>query len=59
MDEWEKLNGTLLPGKLNFYSHLNMEDIFDADYIPAKMVCKDFEIKNLVNIMIFEICVLK
>ena len=29
------------------YSHLNMEDITDADYVHAKRVCKDFEIKNL------------
>ena len=31
----------------DFYSHLNMEDITDADYTHAKRVCKDFEIKNL------------
>ena len=24
-----------------------MEDITDADYVHAKRVCKDFEIKNL------------
>ena len=30
-----------------FYSHLNMEDITDADYKHAKRVCKDFEIKQL------------
>ena len=24
-----------------------MEDITDADYVHAKIVCKDFEIKNL------------
>ena len=24
-----------------------MEDITDAEYIPTKRVCKDFEIKNL------------
>ena len=29
------------------YSQLNMEDITDADYLHAKRVCKDFEIKNL------------
>ena len=29
----------------DFYSHLNMEDITDADYEHAKRVCKDFEIK--------------
>ena len=31
MDDWEKLNETSLPGKEDFYSHLNMEDITDAD----------------------------
>ena len=30
-----------------FYSHLNMEDFTDADYAHVKIVCKDFEIKNL------------
>ena len=29
------------------YSHLNMEDITDADYTNKKRVCKDVEIKNL------------
>ena len=24
-----------------------MEDITDADYVPAKRLCKDFEITNL------------
>ena len=28
-------------------SHLNMEDVTDADYAHAKTVCKEFEIKNL------------
>ena len=32
--------------KKDFYSHLNMEDITDADYMHAKRVCKDFEIKK-------------
>ena len=52
-----------------------MEDISDADYVQAKRVCKDFEIKNLVKyhdfyvhsytllladvIRTLEICVLK
>ena len=31
----------------DFYSHLNMEDVIDADYAHPKRVCKDFEIKNL------------
>ena len=29
------------------YSHLNMEAITDADYVHAKRICKDFEIKHL------------
>ena len=47
MDDWEKFNETSLPEKEDFNSHLNMEDITDADYAHAKRVCKDFEIKNL------------
>ena len=47
MDDWQKLNETSLPEKEDFYSHLNMEDITDADYTQAKRVCKGFEIKNL------------
>ena len=35
---------TLLP---EFYSHLNMEDIIDADYSHAKRVNEDFKITNL------------
>ena len=47
MDDWEKTNKTSLPEKEDFYSHLNMEDITDADYTYGKRVCKDFEMKNL------------
>ena len=47
MDDWEKFDETSLPEKEDFYSHLNMEDITDADYVHAKRVCKEFEIKNL------------
>ena len=32
---------------LKIYSHLNMEDITDADNVQAKKICKNFEIKNL------------
>ena len=42
MDDWEKFNETSLPEKEDFYSHLNMEDITDADYTHAKRVCKNF-----------------
>ena len=47
MDDWEKLKETTLPEKEEFYSNLNMEDITDADYMHAKRVCKDFEMKIL------------
>ena len=36
MDNWEKFNETTLPEKEEFYSNLNMEDVTDADYLPAK-----------------------
>ena len=55
MDDWERFNETL-PEKEEFYSNLNIEDIIDADYIHAKRNCKDFEIKNLGNIII---CILR
>ena len=42
MVHWEKSSE-----KEDFYSHLNMENVIDADYAHAKRVCKDFEIKNL------------
>ena len=45
MDDWEKFNETTLPEKEDFYSHINIEDISDADYAHAKRVCKDFKIK--------------
>ena len=47
MDDWEKFNETKLAEKEEFYSNLNMKDIRDADYMNAKRVCKEFEIKNL------------
>ena len=45
--EWEKSDDKSLPEKENFYSHLNLEDITDADYSHAKGFCKDFELKKL------------
>ena len=45
-DDWEKFNETAFPEKEEFYSNLNMEEITDADYMHAKRVCKDFEIKD-------------
>ena len=47
MDDLKKFNETSLPEKGDFHSHLNMDDITDADYAHTKRVCKDFEIKNL------------
>ena len=47
MDDWNKFNETSLPEKEDFYNHLNMEGVTDADYAQAKRVCKDFETKNL------------
>ena len=46
MDDWEKFNETSLPEKEDFYSHWNIEDITDVDCAHAKLICKDFEIKN-------------
>ena len=43
----EKFNETSLSEKEKLYSNLNMEDITDADYMHAKRLCKDFEIKHL------------
>ena len=46
MDECKKHNETFMPEKENLYSNLNVEDIADEEYIHAKRVCKDFEIKK-------------
>ena len=45
MDDWK--NFIELSEEKDFYSSLNMEDITDADYMHAKRVYKDFEIKDL------------
>ena len=50
MDDCEKINETTLPGKEEFYSNLNMEDIADADYIlqiTDHRVCGDFNVKKI------------
>ena len=36
----EKFSETSLQKKLDFYSHLSMEDITDSDYTHAKRSCK-------------------
>ena len=53
MDEQEKFNETPLPEKEEFCTKLNMEDITDSDYMYTKRVCKEFEIKKQLNIMIY------
>ena len=53
MDEWEKFNEATFVEKEEFCSRLNVEVITDADYIYAKRVCKDFEIKNLGKYHVF------
>ena len=45
MHDQERFSETTSPDKENFYSHLNMEDITDAD--QTKIFCKDFQINNL------------
>ena len=40
MDYCEKFNETSLPKKEDFYSHLYMEDITDADYAHTKRFLK-------------------
>ena len=47
VNDWENFNEPSLPEKKDFHSHLNMEDITDAEYAPAKKVFKDFKIKDL------------
>ena len=47
MDDCKKFKETSLPEKEDFYIHLNMKDITDADYAHKKRICKDLEMKNL------------
>ena len=47
MDDWENFNEKSLSEKEDFYNHLNMKDITDADYAHTKRVFKDFETQYL------------
>ena len=47
MDQWEKINEKSLSKKEEFYGNITMKDTIDADYIYAKRVRKNFQIKNL------------
>ena len=51
MNDSKKFNETPLPEKEDFYSHLKIENITDADYTHTKRVCKDFEIKKKSRVM--------
>ena len=47
MDKWEKFNEASLSKKENFYSHLNIEDITDAEYAHVKRVlCDDLYVQS-------------
>ena len=47
MNDYKKVNETILHEKEEFYSNLNTEDVTNTDYMHAKKVWKDFEIKDL------------
>ena len=47
MDEWDKFNEKVLPGKESFYSNLTLENITKTDYAHANNVFKKFNINNL------------
>ena len=47
LNDREKFSETSLPKEEDFYSHLNMEDITNADCKHKKRVWKDFEIEIL------------
>ena len=57
MDDWEKFNETTLPEKEDFFSDLNGSvqgsickwKILQMQITCMQRVCKDFEIKNLVE----------
>ena len=51
MDSWKKFKETTLPPKQAFYSNLNKEGVSEEDYVHAQKVWKEFNIKNLGNIM--------
>ena len=46
MNDCEKFSKASSPQKEDFDSHLNIENITDADNMDAKRVCKDFEEKK-------------
>ena len=47
IDEWDKFNEKVLPGKESFYSNLTLENISEIDYAHANNIFKKFNINNL------------
>ena len=47
IDEWDKFNEKVLPGKESIYSNLTLENISETDYAHANNVFKIFNINNL------------
>ena len=47
IDEWDKFNEKVLPGKDSYYSNLTLENISEIDYAHANNVFKKFNINNL------------
>ena len=43
MDKWGKISETSLSENEDFYSHLNIEDITDADYAHTLLLADVFE----------------
>ena len=43
----QKSNETALTEKEEFYNNLIVEGITDAEYMHAKILCNDFEIKKI------------
>ena len=47
IDEWDKFNEKIIPGKESFYSNLTLENISETDYAHANNILKKFNINNL------------
>ena len=47
IDEWDKFNEKIIPGKESFYSNLTLENISETDYAHANNVFKKVNINNL------------
>ena len=51
IDEWDKFNEKVLPGKDSFYSNLTLENISEIDYAHAKTYSKNLILIIWVNTM--------